>query len=331
MSILSKGNSSSNMGAPSFYELKKQASFFFKEKMKSARLALTDVTPAELLTEEVTSGNPWAPDNPTLASISRAAFEVDDFWRIVEILHKRFSRFERKNWRSSYNSLIVLEHLLTHGPESVAGEFQIDQDVIREMESFQCIDEKGFNWGLAVRKKSESILKLLEEGPLLKEERERARKVTREIQGFGSFSHSSSSAQGILQESYNGTFARSNSQFNDSWENQFLSPKEEILIQTVQHKDANSESAKKRANLDSWESTVNVCQMPEKTGTSLKENLAPKKEELHRWNGTGEGNPLLAGRRDEPAIIEESHPFSDAENQTTASLVSARDEILQGF
>jgi hypothetical protein len=55
----------------------------------------------------------------------------------------RFSRFERKNWRSSYNSLIVLEHLLTHGPESVAGEFQIDQDVLREMESFQCIDVKG--------------------------------------------------------------------------------------------------------------------------------------------------------------------------------------------
>jgi epsin len=43
------------------------------------------------LTGEVTSGNPWAPDNPTLGSISRAAFEVDDFWRIVEILHKRFS------------------------------------------------------------------------------------------------------------------------------------------------------------------------------------------------------------------------------------------------
>jgi epsin len=43
------------------------------------------------LTEEVTSGNPWAPDNPALGSISRAAFEVDDFWRIVEILHKRFS------------------------------------------------------------------------------------------------------------------------------------------------------------------------------------------------------------------------------------------------
>jgi len=42
------------------------------------------------MTEEVTKGNPWAPDSPTLRSISRAAFELEDYWRIVEILHKRF-------------------------------------------------------------------------------------------------------------------------------------------------------------------------------------------------------------------------------------------------
>ncbi|XP_061959477.1 uncharacterized protein LOC133680506 [Populus nigra] len=329
MSILSKSNGNNNIGTLSFHEVKKQTSFFFKEKIKSARLALTDVTPAQLLTEEATNGNSWAPDSPTLGSISRAAFEVDDYWRIVEILHKRFLRFERKNWRPSYNSLIILEHLLTHGPESVAGEFQIDKDVIREMASFQCIDVKGFNWGLAVRKKSERILNLLEKGPLLKEERERARKVTRGIQGFGSFCHSSSSARGILQESSNGTFARSISQ-NDSWENKLLSPKEENSIQTFQksRNDANYESGQKRVNLDSWDS-VNNWQVLEKPRTNLKENLAPKKE-VHQWNDTREATPLLAGRRDEPRIVEEDHPFSDAENQTTASLLSARDGILQG-
>ena len=39
------------------------------------------------LTEEAISGNP---DARTLSSISKAAFEVDDYWRIVAILHKRF-------------------------------------------------------------------------------------------------------------------------------------------------------------------------------------------------------------------------------------------------
>ncbi|KAF8396773.1 hypothetical protein HHK36_018405 [Tetracentron sinense] len=139
MSLL--GNN--NMGTPSFHEFKKQASFYLKEKIKTARLALTDVTPAELLTEEATNGNPWLPDTRTMGLVSRAAFEVDDFWRIVEILHKRLLRFDKNNWRPSYKALILLEHLLTHGPESVAEEFQSDRDVIQEMGSFQYIDERG--------------------------------------------------------------------------------------------------------------------------------------------------------------------------------------------
>lgn len=175
------------MGTPFFHEFKKQASFFFKEKIKTARLALTDVTPAQLLTEEATSGNPWAPDSRTMVFISRAAFEIDDYWRITEILHKRLSKFDRKNWRECYHALILLEHLITHGPESTAQEFQCDREVIKEMGTFEHIDERGFNWGSTIRKKCERVLKLLEKGPVLREERDRARKVTREIQGFGSF------------------------------------------------------------------------------------------------------------------------------------------------
>lgn len=41
------------------------------------------------LTEEATDEDLWPPDTRTMGSISRAAFEVDDYWRIVDILHKR--------------------------------------------------------------------------------------------------------------------------------------------------------------------------------------------------------------------------------------------------
>ena len=37
------------MGSSSFHEFKKQASFFFMDKIKNALLALTDVTSAELV------------------------------------------------------------------------------------------------------------------------------------------------------------------------------------------------------------------------------------------------------------------------------------------
>ncbi|KAG7949798.1 hypothetical protein I3843_13G081100 [Carya illinoinensis] len=331
MFVLSK-NSGSNMDTPSFHDLKRQASFFFREKIKTARLVLTDATPAQLLTEEATSGNTWAPDTPTLRSISRAAFEIDDYTRIVEILHKRFLKFERKNWRVSYNSLIVLERLLTHGPESVAGEFRSDKDAIGEMESFHYIDEKGFDWGLAVRKKSKRILKLLEKGPLLKEERDRARNVTRGIQGFGSFSHQSSPAKGMLTESSSvTTLGRSNSQFDneENQENQFsISNKglpKEVKKSQQSHEVVMFQSGNEVVNERSWDSLCN-CQVHEKDGTltSYKENMVPKKEKLHRWNFTGESNPLLDGKNNEPRIemsVEEDHPFTGTENQTTASLL----------
>ncbi|KAI4368834.1 hypothetical protein MLD38_017346 [Melastoma candidum] len=166
--ILSRSNTNPNTAAaraPSFHEFKKQASFFLRERIKSARLALTDVTRAEL-----------------------AAFEIGDFWRIVEVLHARLAWFDKRNWRASFNSLIVLEHLLTHGPGSVANVFHTDKDVIALCGTFHYIDDKGFDWGLAVRKKSERVLKLLEKGPLLREERDRSRRLKRGIQGFGSFS-----------------------------------------------------------------------------------------------------------------------------------------------
>ncbi|XP_020576450.1 clathrin interactor EPSIN 1-like isoform X2 [Phalaenopsis equestris] len=156
------------------------------------------------LTEDATSGNPWAPDAKTMSFISRAAFEIDDFWRIVQILHKRLAKFDRKYWREPYNALVLLEHLLTHGPESVADEFLCDKDVINQLGNLQHIDERGFNWGFAVRKKSERVLKLLEKGQVLKEERDRARKVTRGIQGFGSLNQrwsSQAAMDGVEQSS----------------------------------------------------------------------------------------------------------------------------------
>ncbi|OMO67753.1 hypothetical protein CCACVL1_20336 [Corchorus capsularis] len=331
MSTLSKIPSGSNMAPPFFHEFKKQASFFLKEKIKTARLALTDVTPAQLLTEEATNGNTWAPDTRTLGSISRAAFDIDDYWRIVEILHKKLAKFEKKNWRISYNSLIVLEHLLTHGPESTAEEFQTDKDVIVKIQGFQYIDEKGFNWGLTVRKKSERILKLLEKGPVLKEERDRARKLTRGIQGFGSFCQRSSSSQGILQESSShATYGRSNSDFNDheNDENQLPPANEFSSIQKFERLQQNNE------NFKSWSSfsARQTFEEPE-VETSSKENMAPRKEELHNWGGTGESNPLLGSGNNElraGIMIEEDHPFNRTENQTGSSLLIARDGILQG-
>ncbi|GKU91933.1 hypothetical protein SLEP1_g5738 [Rubroshorea leprosula] len=200
------------MGSLIFHEFKRQASIFFKEKFKTARLALTDVTPAELLADETTKGNMLSPDANSLGVISRAAFEVDDYWRIVDIIHKRLSEFDGKTWRTSYNAMVLLEHLLTHGPLRVFDEFQSDKGAIQDMGNFQYVDEKGFNWGLRITKLSERILMLLENKLFLKGERERARKLTLGIKGFGSFNQRSSAVEERFDSSE--WYGRCNSNYN---------------------------------------------------------------------------------------------------------------------
>lgn len=303
------------MTNPFFHELKKQASFFLKEKIKTARLALTDVTPAELLTEEATNGNPWAPDSRTMGFISRAAFEIDDYWRIVEILHKRFEKFERKQWRESYNALLLLEHLLTHGPESVCDEFQSDRNVLKQMGTLQYIDEKGFNWGVTVRKKSERTLELLEKGPLLREERDRSRKVTRGIQGFGSFNHVWSSTAN--EEHASACYGRSNSHYEDSYIKE----------------DEATEDQKENFKPDAG---IIKAQMNKKIETKQNQNQKPPKENRDKRATEAEeeariidaspvlpmeeSKPLLAGEEQEQKIeFYEEHPFNNLKHQMMGS------------
>ncbi|XP_068666559.1 uncharacterized protein [Aristolochia californica] len=166
-------------------EFKKQASSFLQEKYKTARLVLTDVTQAELLAEDATNGDPCTPDAKTMTRISEAAFDMDDYWRIVDVVHRRLYVVEWLDWRQSYKALVVLEFLLTHGPETVAEEFLCDGEAIEDLGTFKYVDERGFDWGAAMRKKSERILELLLHKRLLKEERQKALRLSKEIQGFG--------------------------------------------------------------------------------------------------------------------------------------------------
>lgn len=166
-----------------------------------------------------------------------------------------------------------------------------------------------FNWGLVVRKKAEKTSNLLENDILLKEERDRARKLTRGIQGFGSFAQrsSSSSMKSILRESsLDGKFGRSNSQFNyyENDENQptYCSSNEQILVPQVEK-----------------------LENPSADQTSFKENTNPDGEDLHKWNFKEESSELLQGQRDEESKVEVSgeddHPFNEPEKQAIVSLL----------
>ena len=44
---------------------------------------------SERLAEEATNCDPFGPDAKTMTLIAEASFGTDDYWRIVDVLHKR--------------------------------------------------------------------------------------------------------------------------------------------------------------------------------------------------------------------------------------------------
>jgi hypothetical protein len=158
------------------------------------------------MTEEATNSDPWGPETRTMAAISHAAFEVDDYWRIVNILHKRLAVLDKKSWRGTFKALVLLEYLLTHGPESFAADFRCEEDALHQLTRFQHVDDLGFDCGQSIQRKAVRILDLVNQETLLKEERNRCRRVSRGIRESGNFSSRTSSFS---------SFERSNSTCND--------------------------------------------------------------------------------------------------------------------
>jgi len=158
-----------------------------------------------------------------------------------------------------------------------------------------------------VRKKIERVLKLLEKGPLLDEAREQARKVTRNIKGFGSFSGMPTSHVSELSN----TFVRSHSQSNLHGEGEnmfeFNGHNQPQLI--VLDDDVKAE----QSVIKRWSSKQNRATDDMGTG------------DPHSWNSNDtEGNSLLGEIGTEALTDKEDDHFNDPEKQARLSLLAKK-------
>lgn len=62
---------------------------------------------------------------------------------LFQIYKCRLYTIDWVQWRQSYKALVLLEFMLTHGPEEFAQEFQCDVEIIEELGGFTHINEKG--------------------------------------------------------------------------------------------------------------------------------------------------------------------------------------------
>ncbi|KAG0586205.1 hypothetical protein KC19_2G072200 [Ceratodon purpureus] len=183
---LGKMDNRTGFGMGHMERLRNRASYLLKDSLKIARVALVDVSTAELMTEDATNADEWGPTTKQMAEISESSNNSEEYLRIVHVLHKRFALNTQKYWRQIHKSLILLEYLLCHGPEHLMMEFRQDKGRLEEFARFVYVDWKGVDRGSAVQRRAKHVLHLLMDEAFYKNERTNAQKISKVISGFGS-------------------------------------------------------------------------------------------------------------------------------------------------
>ncbi|KAJ4723183.1 clathrin interactor EPSIN 2-like [Melia azedarach] len=122
---------------------------------------------------DATSNEPWGPHGTLLADIAQATRNYHEYQMIMAVIWKRIND-TGKNWRHVYKALTVLDYLVAHGSERVIDDIREHSYQISTLSDFQYIDSSGRDQGSNVRKKSQSLVALVNDKERIIEVRQKA-------------------------------------------------------------------------------------------------------------------------------------------------------------
>ena len=137
-------------------------------------------------TLEATNTDPWGPHGTAMYEIASACINHEGFGQVFAILRKRLA-LQAENWRQVYKALLVIEYMIKHCPRFVVEHIKDENTVLRRLRYFEYKGPDGRDHGINVRTRAETLIKLLQDGDALNDERQKAKTATRKL------------AQGLLE------------------------------------------------------------------------------------------------------------------------------------
>ncbi|KAG7995190.1 hypothetical protein I3843_01G096100 [Carya illinoinensis] len=122
---------------------------------------------------DATSNETWGPHGSLLADIAQASRNYHEYQIIMAVIWKRIND-TGKNWRHVYKALTVLDYLVANGSERVIDDIREHAYQIQTLSDFQYIDSSGRDQGNNVRKKSQSLVVLVNDKERIIEVRQKA-------------------------------------------------------------------------------------------------------------------------------------------------------------
>ncbi|XP_032796424.2 clathrin interactor 1 isoform X4 [Daphnia magna] len=132
-------------------------------------------TEIEAKVREATNDEAWGPTGQLMQEVAQATFTYEQFPEVMGMLWKRMLG-ERKNWRRTYKSLLLLNYLIKNGSERVVTSAREHLYDLRGLENYTCVDEQGKDQGVNIRHKVKEMVDFIQDDDKLREERKKAKK-----------------------------------------------------------------------------------------------------------------------------------------------------------
>ncbi|RDD41966.1 Clathrin interactor 1 [Trichoplax sp. H2] len=150
---------------------------------------LTDVvmnySEIEKKVKEATNDEKWGPHGSLMSELAKCTFTYEHYPELMSMLWRRMFN-DKKIWRRTYKSLLLLAYLIRNGSDRVVNNAREHLYDLRNLENFQAFDEFGKDQGINVRQKVKEIINLLQDNERLRQERKNAKKTRDKYIGVSS-------------------------------------------------------------------------------------------------------------------------------------------------
>ncbi|KAJ9583606.1 hypothetical protein L9F63_022050, partial [Diploptera punctata] len=143
-------------------------------------------TEIEAKVREATNDDAWGPTGALMQEIAQGTFTYEHFPEVMTMLWKRMLQDNKKNWRRTYKSLLLLNYLVRNGSERVVTSAREHIYDLRSLENYTYVDEFGKDQGINVRHKVHELIDFIQDDDKLREERKKAKKNKDKYVGMSS-------------------------------------------------------------------------------------------------------------------------------------------------
>ncbi|XP_014219643.1 telomere length regulation protein TEL2 homolog [Copidosoma floridanum] len=147
-----------------------------RELVDKATNVVMNYTETEAKVREATNDDAWGPTGAMMQELAQATFTYEQFPEVMSMLWKRMLQENKRNWRRTYKSLLLLNYLVRNGSERVVTSSREHIYDLRSLENYTYVDEFGKDQGINIRHKVRELIDFIQDDEKLREERKKAKK-----------------------------------------------------------------------------------------------------------------------------------------------------------